>query len=176
MAVDSVIVLLGYAITFLIGVGSGLILEKKSLQYNTMKDNWNRLIEPIGNIRIVIRNLYYDCDHAIKTRNTSSTDNMEKLLQQINENLKYRVWFIPFEREGGIEKTDSIDEELGAALMGISNFANYNENDKKYAESRLPRLRKITGCAVQRIQEFNRAKIPHRKFLGKRKLEHMRVF
>ena len=69
---------------------------------------------------------------------------------------------------------DSLDEELGAALVGISHFAIYSETDSGYIETKLHSLREITGTAERRLEEFSKAKIPHYIVFGKRRLANWR--
>jgi hypothetical protein len=174
LILETIISVLGYVATFLSGLASGFVIEKLRLKYLAIKDNWNDLKNPIEKIYNVVRALHYDCDHAIKIRNTSA-DTMKTAAKRINQSLKiYRGWYKSFEDKGGIEKLDSIDEELGSAFVGISYFAIYSEGDPRYVESRLQSFHEITGSAEKRLDEFMKAKIPHYIILGKRKLANWR--
>ena len=98
MTLEVVLAAFGYAITFLIGLGSGVVIETLRFEYLRIKDNWNDLKSPLKEIYITVRNLQSDCDHAIRIRNTSSNVTVGTVIAQINKNLQlYRNWFKPFE-------------------------------------------------------------------------------
>jgi len=165
----------GYATAFLLGLGSGIAVETLRFKYLRLKDNWNDLKGPLQEIYVAVRNLQNDCDHVIRIRKTSSNVAVGNVIRQINQNLEtYSEWFKPFEGDLGIKKLDSIDEELGAALMGISYFALYSETDSAYVETRLASFREMTDMAEKRLGEFMKAKIPHYVIFGRRRLANWR--
>jgi hypothetical protein len=174
IAVETVAAL-GYIITFVLGLSSGLVIETIRFAYLRKKDNWTDLKNPLQDVYGVIRNLQNDCDHAFKIQNHSSSSVMDEVLNRINQNLgKYLEWFKPFEDHLGIKKVDSIDEVLGATLIGISNFARLSKQDQRYVESRLDKLREITEISEKRMEEFIKAKMPLNVIFRKRRLENWR--
>jgi len=174
MAVE-VVAALGYIITFALGLLSGLVIEIIRFAYLRKKDNWNESKTPLQDIYGLIRNLQNDCDHAFKIQNHGSSSIVDEAINRINQNLaKYLKWFKPFEDHLGIKKVDSIDEVLGATLIGISHFARFSKQDPRYVESRLYKLREITGISEKRMEEFIKAKITLNVIFRKRKLENWR--
>lgn len=175
MVTQEIIAALGYILTFGLGLASGFIIEILRFEYLRKKDNWNDLKTPLQKVYGVVRNLQNDCDHAFKIQNNSASIVVDSVLYRITQNLEtYLEWFKPFEEGLGVKKVDSIDEELGAALKGISYFAIYSRQDRRYVETRLDNFREITGSAERRMEEFMKAKIPHYMIFRKRRLENWR--
>jgi hypothetical protein len=176
MSEATAITLIGYGITFILGLASGFAIETLRFKYLRKKDNWNDLRSPLQDIYIVVRNICNDADHAFKIHDNSSRSVLDTVFERINRNLRiYLKWFKSFEGKLGIEKVNSIDEELGAALKGISYYAIYSEQNPIYVETKLFRFIEITSSAESRLREFSKANIPHYVLFGKRKLENWRT-
>lgn len=176
MTEAAVITIIGYGIAFVLGLLSGFAVETLRFKYLRKKDNWNDLRNPLQDIYTVVRNMCNDGDHAFKISGSSSRLVIDTVFERINQNLRiYLKWFKSFEGKLGIAEVDSIDEELGAALKGISYYAIYSEQDPRYVETKLFRFIEITSSAERRLQEFSKAKIPHYVLFGKRKLENWRT-
>lgn len=165
---------IGYGITFILGLASGTAIEMLHFRYERLKDNWNDLKNPLQNVYEVIRNMRNDSDHAFRVQNSSKLG-IDPEIERISHSLMdYLNWFKNFEGNMGIAKVDSIDEELGAALKGISYYAIFSKQDQKYIETRLFSFINITSSAERRLQEFAKARIPHYMLFGKRKLKNWR--
>ena len=176
MTAETVITIIGYGITFALGLSSGIVVETLHFKYLRKKDNWNDLRGPLQDVYAVVRNMCNDSDHAFKIQDNSPRLVIDTVLERINQNLRiYLNWFKSFEDNLGIAKVDSIDEELGAALKGISYYAIYSDQDRRYVETKLFRFIEITSSAERRLQELSKAKIPHYMLFGKRKLENWRT-
>jgi hypothetical protein len=176
MTAETAITIIDYGVTFVLGLASGILVETLHFKYLRKKDNWNDLRSPLQDVYAVVRNLCNDGDHAFKIQDNSSRVDVDAVLDRINQNLRsYLNWFKSFEDSLGIAKVDSIDEELGAALKGISYYALYSDQDRRYVETKLFRFIEITSSAERRLQEFSKAKIPHYILFGKRKLENWRT-
>lgn len=168
--------IVGYVITFILGLVSGILVETLHFKYLRKKDIWNDLRIPLQNVYAVVRNLCNDSDHVFKIQHNSPRLVVDEAFERINQNLRiYLNWFKSFESKLGLTKVDSIDEELGAALKGISYYAIYSDNDQRYVETKLFRFIEITSSAERRLQEFSKAKIPHYMIFGKRKLKKWRT-
>jgi hypothetical protein len=170
------VTIIGYVITFVLGLGSGIVAETLHFKYLRKKDNWNDLKSPLQEVYSVVRNMCNDSEHAFKIQDNCSRSVIDTVFKRINQNLRiYLNWFKPFEDKLGIAKVNSLDEELGAALKGISYYAMYSDQDPRYVETKLFRFIEITSSAERRLQEFSKAKIPHYMLFGKRKLENWRT-
>ncbi len=176
MTSDITITFIGYGITFVSGLGLGLLAEWLRFKYQRTEDNWNGLRNPLQEVYAIVRNMRDDSDHAFKIQNSCSRTLISPVFQRINKNLNdYLNWFKPFENKLGIAQVNSLDDELGAALKGISYYAIYSIQDPKYIETRLYRFKEITSSAERRLQEFSKAKIPHYMIFGKSKLKNWRT-
>lgn len=176
MTAETVLAIIGYLIPFFLGLGSGIVVETLHFKLQRKKDNWNDLKSPLQEIYSVVRDLCNDSDHAFKIQDNNSRLEVDPVLERINQNLRlYLNWFKPFEAKLGIAKVNSLDEELGAALKGMSRYAIYSDQDKRFVETKLFRFIEISSSAEKRLQEFSKAKIPHYMLLGKRKLENWRT-
>src|SRR4030042_5056346 len=176
MTADEVITILGYVITFVTGLGSGIIAEILHFKYLRKKDNWNDLKSPLQSVYAVVRNMCNDSDHAFRIQDNGSRLVIDTVYERINQNLRNCLnWFRSFEDNLGIAKVDSLDEELGAALKGISYYAIYSDQDPIYIETKLFRFMEITTAAERRLLEFSKAQIPHYMLFGKRKLKNWRT-
>src|SRR4030042_925456 len=72
MTADEVITILGYVITFVTGLGSGIIAEILHFKYLRKKDNWNDLKSPLQSVYAVVRNMCNDSDHAFRIQDNGS--------------------------------------------------------------------------------------------------------
>ena len=176
MVEEALITLIGYGITFALGLGSGLAVETFRFKYLRTKDNWNELRSPLQEVYHLIRDMCNDSEHAFKILDNSSRSVINPVFESINTNLGvYLIWFKSFNAKLGIATIDSIDPELGAALKGISHYANYSIQDPGFVETHLFRFKEMTSSADRRLQEFSKAKIPHHVIFRKRKLENWRT-
>jgi hypothetical protein len=176
MTPEIVTTFIGYGITFVSGLGLGAVAEMLRFKYQRKKDNWKDLKSPLQEIYAVVRNMHNDSDHAFKIQDNGSRSAVDAVFERIDKDLEiYLNWFKPFEAKLGVAKVNSLDEELGAALKGISYYAIYSCQNRRYVETKLFRFREITSSAERRLQEFSKAKIPHHMIFGKRKLENWRT-
>jgi hypothetical protein len=157
-------------LAFILGLFSGMIIQIARFRFSNIRDNWKDLKPCMEEIYCVVGDLRYESQHALDAQN-KDTDSFMSTMTKIQQNLStYREWYPRIESHGYLAKLNSIDEELGAALTGLSHFSFHSENDVKYVEQRLHRFCEIMSTSNKRLELFMKARIPHYMIFGKRKL------
>lgn len=161
-------------LAFILGLISGIIIEVAHFRFTNIRDNWNELKPCMEEIYRVLGDLRNESQHALGAQNRD-TKSFRSAMNKIQQDLSsYRDWYPKIENHGYLAKLNSIDEELGAALTGLSFFSFGSENDVKYVEHRLHRFCEIMNACSKRIELFMEARIPHYIIFGKRKLTDWR--
>jgi hypothetical protein len=176
MSEQTIVTLVGFGITFCFGLSSGIIVEHFRLQSLGLKDNWNELKPDFEEALPIIRDLCNSSQHVWRIQNDCSKTSLNNLFNELERNLKkYSNWHRRFNNGLNPSKVASIDEELAAALIGLSHYSNDSARNPRFIATNILILKDMSGTAKKRLDEFSKAKIPHYILFGKRKLKQWRT-